>query len=240
MATWSPTRPRNTEASVRRGRPRGRARRPRGTGPRRTRGGAPPAACPTVRDGRRAWQRPPGGGAGHVLGLDVVEELEADGAAGAVVAGLQARVARGDGGDQNRVRTWSSSASSPSLLATRMRRRVGVGGETWRMAPPSARAAWSARTSSSTLAALATPSGATSTSWRRRGMPAHRRHHRGLALGPAGGGGRGLRRLVRPASVRSAVWAKPVLVPDTTRMPAPRSRPAVNSSIRPSSSRAAA
>ena len=42
----------------------------------------------------------------------------------------------------------------------------------------------------------------------------------------------------RPASVRSAVWAKPVVSPTTTRMPAPRSRPEVSSSTLPSSSRA--
>ena len=38
-----------------------------------------------------------------------------------------------------------------------------------------------------------------------------------------------------PASERSAVWAKPVVSPRTTRMPAPRSRPDVSSSTRPSS-----
>ena len=42
----------------------------------------------------------------------------------------------------------------------------------------------------------------------------------------------------RPASDRSAVWAKPVVSPTTTRMPAPRSRPEVSSSTLPSSSRA--
>ena len=40
----------------------------------------------------------------------------------------------------------------------------------------------------------------------------------------------------RPASDRSAVWAKPVVSPTTTRMPAPRSRPEDSSSTRPSSS----
>src|SRR5207244_4372545 len=44
--------------------------------------------------------------------------------------------------------------------------------------------------------------------------------------------------VVSPASVRSAVWANPVVSPRTTRMPAPRSSPDVRSSIRPSSSRA--
>src|ERR687897_820929 len=39
-----------------------------------------------------------------------------------------------------------------------------------------------------------------------------------------------------PSSVRSAVWAKPVVSPTTTRMPAPRSRPDDSSSTRPSSS----
>ena len=39
-----------------------------------------------------------------------------------------------------------------------------------------------------------------------------------------------------PASDRSAVWAKPVVSPPTTRMPAPRARPEDSSSTRPSSS----
>ncbi len=42
----------------------------------------------------------------------------------------------------------------------------------------------------------------------------------------------------RPVSDRSAVWAKPVVSPTTTRMPAPRSRPEESSSTWPSSSRA--
>ena len=41
-----------------------------------------------------------------------------------------------------------------------------------------------------------------------------------------------------PRSERSAVWAKPVVSPRTTRMPAPRLRPVASSSTRPSSSRA--
>ncbi len=40
----------------------------------------------------------------------------------------------------------------------------------------------------------------------------------------------------RPASLRSLVWANPVVSPATTRMPAPRSRPLVTCSTRPSSS----
>ncbi len=43
----------------------------------------------------------------------------------------------------------------------------------------------------------------------------------------------------KPGSLRSLVWAKPVVSPTTTRMPAPRSRPDARSSTRPSSSRAA-
>ena len=41
-----------------------------------------------------------------------------------------------------------------------------------------------------------------------------------------------------PASLRSAVWAKPVVSPSTTRIPAPRDRPEESSSTRRSSSRA--
>ena len=40
----------------------------------------------------------------------------------------------------------------------------------------------------------------------------------------------------RPASDRSLVWANPVVSPAITRMPAPRSRPLVTCSTRPSSS----
>ena len=43
----------------------------------------------------------------------------------------------------------------------------------------------------------------------------------------------------RPSSLRSAVCAKPVVSPTTTRMPAPRSRPVTRSSTRRSSSTAA-
>ncbi len=43
----------------------------------------------------------------------------------------------------------------------------------------------------------------------------------------------------RPVSLRSLVWANPVVSPTTTRIPAPRSRPDARSSTRPSSSRAA-
>jgi len=41
-----------------------------------------------------------------------------------------------------------------------------------------------------------------------------------------------------PASLKSAVWANPVDPPTMTRIPAPRSRPLVSSSTRPSSSKA--
>ena len=55
----------------------------------------------------------------------------------------------------NSVLTWSSSARRPSLLATRMRRRLSATrADTCLMAPPSARAASSARLSSSTLGGL--------------------------------------------------------------------------------------
>ena len=72
---------------------------------------------------------------------------------------------------------------------------------------------------------------------RRRGDPGEV-DHAGAATAASGRGGGGLGRGRRPASVRSAVWAKPVVSPTTTRMPAPRSRPEVSSSTLPSSSTA--
>ena len=59
-----------------------------------------------------------------------------------------------------RVRIWSSWASSPSELATSTRRRLSPQPTcTWVMASPAARAASSARVSSSSLRALSTVSG---------------------------------------------------------------------------------
>ena len=106
------------------------------------------------------------------------------------------------------------------------------------MAEPACRATSSARTSSSTLVALATSLGGISTSF-----------GRGAEVGssattvapdplPRAAAAAVSAAAISPASDRSEVWAKPVDSPTTTRMPAPRSRPEVSSSTRPSSSRA--
>ena len=106
------------------------------------------------------------------------------------------------------------------------------------MAAPSERAAASAAVNSSTLAALGTASGgirtltgaapaAGPTSTVRWSPPPERAAAAAAAAAEA-----------RPDRLRSAVWANPVVSPDTTRMPAPRLRPDTSSSIRPSSSTA--
>src|SRR5947209_7939871 len=101
------------------------------------------------------------------------------------------------------------------------------------------RAASSARRSSSTLWAFGTSWGST---WASRGRSGGRRVRATSrtpwppprAAAPAASAASR-----RPGSVRSDVWAKPVVSPRTTRMPAPRSRPDVSSSTLPSSRRAA-
>src|SRR5690606_38101904 len=106
------------------------------------------------------------------------------------------------------------------------------------MAAPAERAASSARRSSSTLAPLATVSGSTSTPLGRgasRRVSATSRTPPPPDRAAAAAASAAAR---RPSSDRSAVWAKPVVSPTTTRMPAPRSRPEDSSSTRPSSSMA--
>ena len=139
-----------------------------------------------------------------------------------------------------RVRTWSSSASRPSELATWMRRWASAYETvTDVIASLSSRAAASARASSSTFLPFSTdlrqhgrrpaasdtavPSSATV----RVPLPVPR-----VAAAAAAAADR------RPSAVRSAVCANPVVSPRTTRMPAPRSRPETSSSTRPSSYRA--
>ena len=77
------------------------------------------------RAGRQLGQGPAGRRAGHLLDVDAVEELEALGAGDGLEARSACRcrpVATHD--TVKRVRTWSSSASTPSVLATRIRRRL--------------------------------------------------------------------------------------------------------------------
>ena len=62
---------------------------------------------------------------GHLVDVDAVEDLEPDGVAHRLVAGLHAGVAVGDRRDAERgPRTCSSPASTPSVLATRTRLRL--------------------------------------------------------------------------------------------------------------------
>ena len=137
---------------------------------------------------------------------------------------------------ENSVLTCSSVASSPSLLATRIERRLSpYRHATCEMAEPSARAASSAACSRATLRVLATASGATLTSfgagacWR-LSLPAEVGEPPARAAAAAVCAAR-----CRPAGVRSAVWAKPTDEPERTRIPAPLSRPETNSSTLPSS-----
>ena len=71
-------------------------------------------------------ERLAGGIAGQLARVELVEQLEADGVADALEPGLHAGVAGGNALTRNIVRTCSSVASSPSVLATRMR---------WRLSP---------------------------------------------------------------------------------------------------------
>src|SRR5271166_74698 len=136
-----------------------------------------------------------------------------------------------------RVRAWRSLTSRPSELATRISRRDPPQPTcTWEIASPEPRAASSARRSSSRVSAFdpsgvrgprspcepsASRSGPTATVW----LPAPL-----LATADAAFAARS-----RPASVRSEVWAYPVVSPETTLIPAPRSRPDESSSTLPSS-----
>src|SRR5581483_6820083 len=121
----------------------------------------------------------------------------------------------------------------------RMRRRLSaVRALTWRMESPSARAACSALWSSSTLAALGTSSGRIRTSWGRSTDCRVTATSLTPPPPPRAAAAAASAAVRRPFSERSEVWAKPVVSPRTTRMPAPRSSPEVSSSTRPSSSRA--
>src|SRR5579875_826650 len=138
-----------------------------------------------------------------------------------------------------RVFTWSSPASTPSLLATRIRRRLSPYTTlTWRMAEPALRAASSARRSSSTLSALATVSGSTPTSLGAGARTGRSETVRTPPPPPRAAPAAAAAAASRLPRLRSLVWAKPVVSPTTTRIPAPRSRPEARSSTLPSSSRA--
>src|SRR5579884_202922 len=104
------------------------------------------------------------------------------------------------------------------------------------MADPAPRAASSARWSSSTLRALATSSGGIRNDGAGAEPAGARATVRTPPPPPRAAAEAAAAASVRPRSVRSAVWANPVVSPTTTRMPAPRSRPEPSSSTRPSSS----
>ena len=180
--------------------------------------------------------------AAHLLDVDTVEQLPAHRRTRSTRTRSACRCRpTATAVTAKRVRTWSSSASSPSLLATRMRRRTSrvVGADLLdrrrrRSGPHSL-----ARFSSSILAAFSTVSGriamllmtgASGVSAPPRAPPPPPARATAPAASAAAR---------RPSSVRLAVWAKPVVSPTTTRIPAPRSRPEVSSSILPSSSRPA-
>ena len=142
---------------------------------------------------------------------------------------------------ENRVRACSSPARRPSELAISTRRVEEPNPAcTWEIPAPEARAASSARWSSSRASALEpvlrsglSPRGEVVEPCNDpiatvRVPPPPLR-----ATAEAASAARN-----RPSTVKSAVWAKPVVSPDTTRIPAPRSRPEASSSTRPSSSMA--
>ena len=107
------------------------------------------------------------------------------------------------------------------------------------MAPPAARAASSARVSNSSLRALSTDSGGV-----RSPRPCADSGPSATVRTPAppwrATAAAARAAAANPGSLRSAVWAKPVVSPSTTRIPAPRDRPDESSSTRRSSSMALA
>ena len=134
-------------------------------------------------------------------------------------------------------RTMSSSANNPSLLAIRTFLRLSpYPAETCTISLPAARAASSIRSTNATLSALAISSGYRRIRLTVRGSDGASaivrvRPSPRLAAAAAANAAS-----VRPDSLRSLVWANPVVSPLITRIPAPRSRPEVTCSIRPSSS----
>ena len=169
-----------------------------------------------------------------------LEDLEALGEGQGLEARLHARVADRHTDDVEPCADLIVRASSPSELATSTRRRLSPQPTcTWVMAPPVPRAASSARVSSSILRALSTASGGVrsrrsctdagpSATVRTAAPPAPPPPPPHAAAASS------------PASLRSAVWAKPVVSPSTTRIPAPRDRPEESSSTLRSSSMALA
>ena len=222
-----PGRPRRP---CRRGRPRGRGRTPRGTARRRRRRRSRPASRP---DGAgrasslvSAWRATRRACSSTSY---AVEQLAADRVADGLVAGLHAGVAGGHASaPRSRVRTWSSSASRPSLLATRMRRRLSAhpGAHLLDRRRPRPGRPRRPAGSSSTLARLGDGLGQHGdVVGARRGDLRVRSTTRSPPPPPRAAAAAASAAARRPASERSAVWAKPVVSPTTTRMPAPRSRP---------------
>ena len=140
---------------------------------------------------------------------------------------------------EKRVRICRSPVRSPSLLAIWMRRWLSAYlTVTWVMAPSRDRAASSALSRRATFRAFGTSEGRIST--RADAGPLMASSATTLTPDPPlrAAAEAAVAAARRPAGERSAVWAKPVVSPTTTRMPAPRSRPLVSSSILESSSSA--
>ena len=206
----------------------------------------PPGPMTTGRvpDGRRAGGQlgdgPAGGGAGDVLDLVAVEQLEADRAAERLVAGLHAGVAGGHGrhheqradlvvGGQQAVAVGHQDLAAGVAVAgphLADRAALGPGG----LVGPAQQL---------DLGALGHGLGQdgdlVGPGRRRWRVSATSRTPPPPERAAAAAASAAVR---RPSSDRSAVWAKPVVSPTTTRMPAPRSRPEDSSSTRPSSSMA--
>ena len=227
---------------ARRGRPRARAHTLRGTARHRrpacsTTGSLPDGAGP----GPQHRERAVGGGAGDLLGLDLVEELEPDRPPGRLHAGLHPGVADRDalhheaGADLVVLGEQAVGVGDEDAAP-----RVGVRGAhlTDRVGPGAGRGVGALEHLD--LARLRRPSrGARAPRAAAGGPRARARRHASLRRSP-----RPRRPPPRPppradpAPTGRRCGRNPVVSPRTTRTPAPRSRPDTSSSTRPSSRRA--
>ncbi len=184
-------------------------------------------------------ERLAGGLAGELLDVDGVEQLEADGVADRLGSRSACRCRRRPRTDaQQRADDLSSSASTPSVLATRTCfAAVAVAGRHLDdLRPERPGGLVHALRAARPWRPWRPSSGSCSTVLRPVGRRAGERDgaHSAAALAGRRSGRTCGRGQSRPRT-RSAVWAKPVVSPATTRMPAPRSRPLETCSTLPSS-----
>ena len=171
------------------------------------------------RPGRQLGEGPLGGQLGQLLHRHLVEHLEPERAGCRLEAGLQPGVPDGHAGHgEAGAGLLGHRPAGPSELAIRTwRRELPHAAWTWEMASPDARAASSARRRSSRVSPFdaSGPGRRAATSDRCPRAPAARRPPSRVPPAPlrataeAASAARS-----RPSSVRSAVWAKPVVSPD--------------------------